>query len=123
MITAHIQWILIVTGSITGLMLLQFLFPQFYAKKVLRIKLNNEASRFYFAHWGVVVFSIAVLLVWSAWVPEMCKPVVIAALLEKAVLAVWILKDFRKTYARRIIAGAVFDTFTCIIYILYLLGF
>lgn len=123
MIGQHIVPILYVTGSLTGLMLLQFLLPRFYAEKVLKITLPNDAATFYFAHWGLVVFALAVLLVWATQVPEMRKPVVAVALMEKAALAVWIFKDHKKPYAKMILGGAIFDTVTCLLYAGYLLGY
>ena len=123
MITEHIDWILFITGCITSVVTLQFLAPNFYAEKILNIELKNEVSTFYFAHWGLVVLSISIMLIWASYVPEMQRPVALAVLIEKAALAGWVFKDIKKPYVRKMIPAALFDTGCSILYAGFLLGF
>lgn len=123
MISEHIDWILFITGCITSVVTLQFFFPKFYAEKILKIELKDEVSTFYFAHWGLVVLSISIMLIWASYIPEMQRPVALAVLIEKAALAAWVFKDIKKPYVRQMIPAALFDTVCSILYAGFLLGF
>jgi hypothetical protein len=123
MITEHIDLILLVTGCITSVVTLQFFFPKLYANKILKIELVDDVSRFYFAHWGLVVLSISIMLVCASFIPEMQKPVAFATLIEKAPLAFLVFKDRKKPYAKMMLPAAMFDTVCSVLYALFLLGF
>lgn len=123
MITEHIDWILLISGCVTSVVTLQFLAPQFYANRILGIELKDDVSKFYFAHWGLVVLSISIMLIWASFVPEMQKPVALATLIEKSVLAIWVFKDHKKAYTKKMLPAALFDTVCSILYILFLLGY
>ena len=102
---------------------LQFFFPDLYANKILKIELVDDVSRFYFAHWGLVVLSISIMLVSASFIPEMQKPVAFATLIEKAPLAFLVFKNYKKPYAKMMLPAAMFDTVCSVLYMLFLLGF
>jgi len=122
MITLHIEMILYVTGAITASIILQFFFPRFFLKKVAKIDLEDEAGIFYARQWGMLVFLFGALIICSAFYPEIRKPVLIAAAIEKAVLVISIFSSLRHNFARGLVGAAVFDTLCVILYGIYLTG-
>ena len=122
MISENIDIILLVTGCVTSVVTLQFFFPTFYANKILKIELADDVTKFYFAHGGLVVLSISIMLIWAAFIPEMQRPVALAGLIEKAALAAWVFKDIKKPYTKMMLPAALFDTGCSILYGLFLLG-
>jgi hypothetical protein len=119
----NIQIILYVVAAITSVVTLQFFFPRFYAKKILQVNMPKGAPLFYFAHWGILVFALCVLMVYAAYTNVFIKPVVAVVLMEKALLAGWVFYDFKKAYTKKLIPAALFDTVVSIVFILYLLGY
>lgn len=122
MVTQHIETILYVTGGITAAMFLQFMAPRFFLKNLAKISLEDEAGLFYARHWALLVSTFGVLLVYAAIYPEIRKPILIAAAVEKGAFVLIIFSNLSKEFARRMVAAAVFDTFCVIAYLLYLTG-
>lgn len=123
MISNNIVPILYIVAAITSVVSFQFFFPQFYAKKVLKIDLPQGAPTFYFAHWGILVLALCILMVYAVDIEAMRKPVVAVVLLEKALLAGWVFAEYKKAYTKQLIPAAVFDTLVSIIFALYLFGY
>jgi len=123
MISAHISTILYIVGAITGIVTLQFFFPSFYSQKILKIELKDDAAKFYFAHWGIMVCTLSILMILAADQECLRRPVIAVTLLEKALLVFWVAKDIRKPYTRKLIPALVFDATVCIVFGLYLLGY
>lgn len=122
MINEHIATILYIVGPITGIVTFQFFFPVFYSKKILNIELKDDPSKFYFAHWGILVCALAILMVLAAGNEALRTPVIAVTLMEKALLVFWVLKDIKKPYTKKLIPAAVFDGIVCILFSLYLFG-
>ena len=58
MITGNIATILLVTGLVTLLPLLQFLFPAAFLKLHNKIEIRDEAGLFFARHWGMMAFAV-----------------------------------------------------------------
>lgn len=121
MIGQNIGLILYITGGATALMILQFLLPQLMIEKVNKLKINENAGRFYAQHWGLVVFSVGALLIYAGRYPVHRDPIILAALIEKAGLVLLLLADFKKSYAKKLRLPMVFDLVCITLYTLYFL--
>ena len=123
MINENISTILYIVGPITGIVSLQFFFPSFYANKILNIELKDDAAKFYFAHWGILVGALAILMVLAADNEALRIPVIAVTLMEKALLVFWVLKDIKKPYTKKLIPAVLFDSVSCLVFAAYLLGY
>lgn len=122
-INDNISTILYIVGPITGLVSLQFFIPTLFANKVLNIELRDDAAKFYFAHWGIVVAALAILMVLAADNQALRTPVIAVTLMEKALLVFWVVKDIKKRYTKKLIPAVLFDSVTCVVFSAYLLGY
>lgn len=121
MITPYIDIILYVTGSLTALMILQFLLPKLMLEKVNEVKIPSPAGQFYARHWGLTVFSVGALLVYAGYQPIYREPIILAATIEKIGLVLLLLVDFKKPYTKKLKLAMYFDIGCVTLYILYLL--
>jgi hypothetical protein len=120
MIVEYIQPILHITGAVTGLMMLQFLFPSKQAK-LLKFDIPTPESKFYFAHWGLLVFGFGVLLFLAADNEALRFPVMVFAALEKAGLVVYVLSRYKQPFAKSLLPAVMFDSVCVILYSWYLI--
>ena len=123
MIHENISTILYIVAAITSVVSLQFFFPRFYAEKILKIDIPKGAPTFYFAHWGILVLCLCILMVYAADIEAMRTPVILVVLLEKALLAAWVWVEIKKPYTKQLIPAAAFDTVVSVVFVAYLLGF
>ncbi len=122
LITDHIGAILIVTGIITTLPLLQFFFPVQVLKHLNRLEIHDEAGLFYARHWGLLACSIGVLLIYAASHPEARAPIMLSAMLEKmGIVALGILHRNRP-YMQGMRIAVIFDALCSLLYAIYLTG-
>ena len=122
MITNNIHIILLVTGFVTMLPLLQFLFPVAFLKLLNKIEIRDEAGLFFARHWGMMAFVVGGLLVYAAGHPEARLPIISAALIEKAALVLLIARSWNKPFGNGSAVTLLFDGACCVIYGLYLAG-
>jgi hypothetical protein len=123
MIGANIQIILIVTGAITMGMLLVYLAPQPMLRLMLGQGVPTEPVGVLMARqWGMLVFCVGALLVYAAFHPELRKPVMVAAVVEKVALAVALLSPAMR-HRGMAMTIALGDLGMALIYVLYLAGF
>lgn len=120
MIVEYIQPILYVTGGITATTILQFLFPKLQAR-ILKLDLPTHESRFFFAHWGLVVFGIGILLIMAASNEALRIPVLIAATIEKMGLIGMLLINRKQPFTKAMLPALLFDVLCVILYCWYLL--
>lgn len=121
MLGPYLHIILWITGGITALMIFQFLVPKWYLKNILNVEVTEEPGRFFTGHWGVMVFCLGVLLIWAGFDEALRKPVMLMAAIEKAVLVIWVIKDRKKPYTKKMIPAAIFDTLCVSIYSTFLI--
>lgn len=120
-ITTHISTILIVTGAITALPILQFFFPVQVLKLLNKFDIKDDAGLFFARHWGLLAFCIGVLLMYAAWHPELRTPIMLLAALEKAGIVGLVALHWQRPYAKGLIGAAVFDSICVVLYGAYLL--
>ncbi len=117
----HISAVLLISGVITAVPIVQFMFPASSLKHLHKMSIDDPSGLFFARHWGLVVFSIAALLVYAAGHAEARAPIMIAALIEKAGLVTMVAMHWNRPYARGLRAAALFDSACVLVYALYLL--
>jgi hypothetical protein len=122
MIGAHIELILIVTGALTAIALLQLIAPASVIRMIFGEAPTNEVGLAVARHWGLLIFLIGGLLVYAAFHPSVRSPAIVVAVIEKAALGLGVFGTSLRTHpaAAAIAAG---DSLIALIYILYLVGF
>ena len=122
MIGAHIDIILIVTGALTALALLQFIAPVPMLRMIYGDAPTDEVSLALARHWGLLIFLIGVLLIYAAFHPAVRNPATLLAALEKIALGVGVFgTSLRKHPVAAVIAAG--DSLIALVYVLYLGGF
>ena len=121
MITSNIELILIVTGALTATMLAQFVAPFWVARHTFGEVPSGAVSIALARHWGLLLFCVGALLVYSAFHPAVREPAVVLASVEKAGFAACVFgTSLRKRPIISMMAAA--DALMALVYVLYLLG-
>jgi len=122
MLAASIGWILVVSGVITaGAGLVALLFPHLFLRLGFGVESPISSLVFFVRHWGVLIFAVGALIVYSAYAPTIRGPVLVAAAIEK--FAIGLLTFFgpmKPTAAMTAIA--IGDGAFAILYVAYLAG-
>jgi hypothetical protein len=122
MLASSIGWILVASGAITaagGPPAL--LFPQSFLQLTFGVKNSEGLTVFFVRHWGVLVFVIGALIIYSARDPAVRAPVLAAAAIEKfAVVVLTFFGPVRRTIGMTAIA--ITDGVVAILYVAYLAG-
>ena len=122
MLASAIAWILVASGIITaGAGLAALLFPRLFLRLGFGVENPVSSLVFFVRHWGVLIFAVAGLIVYSAYAPTVRTPVLVAAAIEK--FAIGLLTFFgpmKRTTAMT--ALAVGDGAFAILYVAYLAG-
>ncbi|WNM62290.1 hypothetical protein [Candidatus Nitrospira neomarina] len=122
MITEHIQLILLVSGVATMGASVQFLAPRLILKLLYEVEPSEPTILLLAKHWGLLIFLVGALLVYSAYDSSTRDPVLVVATLEKIVFAGFIfLGPVKKTSVGTFVAAG--DTSFVVLYLLYFLGF
>jgi hypothetical protein len=122
MIGPYIELILIVTGALTAIALLQFIAPAPVLSMIYGKAPTDEVGLAVARHWGLLVFLVGALLIYAAFHPQVRSAVMVVAVIEKAALGLGIFSTSLRTRpaAAAIAAG---DSLIALIYVLYLAGF
>jgi hypothetical protein len=120
-ITSNIEIILIITGALTATMLAQFVAPSWVIRHTFGEIPSGPVSMTLERHWGLLLFCIGTLLVYSAFDPVIRKPAVVLGALEKAGFVVCVLRTSMRQYPIALIM-AMGDGLMVLLYVLYLLG-
>ena len=122
MLASSIGWILVASGIVTaGAGLAALLFPHLFLRLVFGVESPISSLLFFVRHWGVLIFVVGALIVYSAYAPTTRAPVLVAAAIEK--FAIGLLTFFgpmKPTSAMTAIA--IGDGAFAIIYVAYLAG-
>jgi len=122
MIGEHIELILIVTGAVTAIALLQFVAPAPVLRMIFGEAPTDKVGLAIARHWGLLIFLVGALLIYSAFHPSVRGPAMVVAVIEKAALGLGVLgTSLRKHPTAAAIAAG--DSLIAFIYVLYLAGF
>jgi hypothetical protein len=122
MIGAHIELILVITGAITAIALLQFIAPAPVLRMIYGKAPTDEVGLAVARHWGLLVFLVGALLIYAAFYPSIRKPVMVIAVIEKAALGLGVFGTSLRSHLGAV-AAAAGDSLIALIYVLYLAGF
>ena len=122
MIGAHIEIILIVTGALTAVALLQFIAPLPMLRLIYGEAPDDEVSLFLARHWGLLIFLIGALLIYAAFHADLRTSATLFAAVEKIALGLGV---FGTSLRRHLVLAAIAagDSLIALIYVLYLAGF
>src|SRR5215475_5318234 len=98
MIGAHIELILIVTGALTAIVLLQFIAPAQVLRMIFGEAPTDEVSVAVARHWGLLVFLIGTLLIYAAFHASVRSPAMVVAAIEKAALGLGVFGTSLRTH-------------------------
>jgi len=117
-----VESVLVVSGLITaGGGLAALLVPLVFLRLGFADENPANVSLFFVRHWGVLILAIGGLIVFSAFVPTIRVPVLIAATVEKSAIGLFVFfGPVRRTGVMTAIAVA--DGVFAIVYVAYLLG-
>ena len=122
MLAPSIEWVLVVSGVITaGAGLAALLFPHLFLRLGFGVESPISSLVFFVRHWGVLIFVVAALIVYTADAPTVRAPVLVAAAIEK--FAIGLLTFFgpmKPTSAMTAIA--IGDGAFAILFVAYLSG-
>lgn len=122
MIGAHIEFILIVTGALTAMAVLQFIAPTPVLRMIVGEAPTDQVGLALARHWGLLIFLIGMLLIYAAFHPAIREPVMVVAVVEKVVLGAGVFgTSLRKHPVALAIAAG--DSVIALIYVLYFAGF
>ena len=121
MITSNIEVILVVTGLLTAAMIAQFVAPSWTLRHAFGEVPSGVVGIVLARHWGLLLFCVGMLLVYSAFHPTVRQPTMVLASVEKVGFAGCV---FGSSLRRRRIPSimATGDTLMAAVYVLYLLG-
>jgi hypothetical protein len=122
MIGAHIEPILVVTGAVTAIALLQFIAPVPVLRMIYGAAPTDEVGLAVARHWGLLTFLIGALLIYAASYPPIRGPVMVIAVIEKAALGLGVFGTSLRSHPAAA-AAAAGDSVIALIYVLYLAGF
>src|SRR5262245_18583296 len=122
LIATHIEPILIITGAITAIALVQFLAPSRVLRMIFGETPTDAISLALARHWGLLIFCVGVLLIYAAFHPSVRDPAMVFASTEKVALGTGVLGTSLRKHA---IAAAIAagDSLIALVYIAYLAGF
>src|SRR5262245_24513348 len=122
MLAPSIGWILVASGVITaGAGLAALLFPHLFLRLGFGAESPISSLVFFVRHWGVLIFVVGALIVYSSCAPTIRGPVLVAAAIEK--FAIGLLTFFgpmKPTSAMTAIAMG--DGAFALLYVAYLAG-
>lgn len=120
MLAEQFAIVLWVTGVATMTPILQFVAPRPVLARLYQIELTDEAGVLFARHWGLLAAAVGGLLIYAAGHPAAREPIVLAAAVEKAGLAVAWFAARRQPFARglRLVIG--FDTACVVVYAIWL---
>jgi len=121
-VTSNIEPILVVTGVLTALMLAQFIAPEWMIRRAYGETLSGEAATGMARHWGLLLFCVGMLLVYSAFHPVLRRPTVVIASVEKAGFVACVFGTSLR-HSRIASLMATGDAAMTLVYMLYLFGF
>ena len=120
-ITSNIETVLIVTGALTAGMLAQFVAPSWVLRHTFGEVPSGAVGITLARHWGLLLFCVGALLVYSAFYPLVREAAVVLASVEKVGFVACV---FGTSLRQRPIVAimAAGDAFMVLIYVLYLVG-
>ena len=112
--------ILLVTGVVTALPVLQYFFPAKALKLLHHVVPGDPAGVLFARHWGLMAGCFGGLLIYAGIHPEVRAPIVAAATIEKAGLVLLIASAWNEPHARGLRLACIFDAACTVLYAVWL---
>jgi hypothetical protein len=122
MLASVIAPILLVTGIVTALPVLQFIAPGPALRLLYKLELRGETELFFARHWGLLAGAMGGLLIYASGHPAARTPIVVAAMLEKAGLVGLISAGWNQPHTRGMRLVFAFDLTCTLLYGAWLLN-
>jgi len=122
MIATHIEPILIITGAITAIPLVQFIAPSQVLRMIFSEAPTDGIGLALARHWGLLIFCVGMLLIYAAFHPSVRDPAMVFAATEKIALGAGVLGTSLRRHAVAV-AIAAGDSLIALVYIIYLAKF
>ncbi len=84
------------------------------------LSVSDDAGMLFARHWGLVVFCIGALLVYSAGRHEARRPIVTAGMVQKLGLVILVAMNWSNPAVQGLQPAAIFDAVCVVLYALYL---
>lgn len=117
----HFDVVLYVIGAITAAPILIFLAPSAGLRALFKLEMDDEPGRFFARHWGLLCGLIGAAIVYAGLHPEVREPVLLGAMVEKAVLVFMIGLNWNRPFARGMKLTAFFDGSCSLIFAAWLM--
>jgi len=120
MLSAQVEWILLITGLVTSGAMVLSLAPVTMLKLLFGQAPTDPLSLLIARHWGLLVGLIGALLICAAHHTEIRVPTMIVSIVEKAAFALGV---FMSPYRRRptVLVMALADACMAAVYLVYLI--
>ncbi len=119
MLERHFSKILILTGLVTMTPLVQYLLPQFNLR-LSGLAVQDETGLLFAQHWGLMAACFGALLIYAAIHAAHRRPIVMAAMVEKAGLVALIALGWNSAALAGLHLAAWFDGTCVVLYGAYL---
>jgi hypothetical protein len=119
-IAKRIDTILLVTGALTCLAVVGFLFPDPLLRNFFSEECRSANVLLMVRHWSLLVFLVGGLLVYAAYPPAVRSAALVVATVEKLALGALVAVSPGRKMRLAFIAGG--DAFMALFYLLYFLG-
>ncbi|MCU6435488.1 hypothetical protein LPB67_17055 [Undibacterium sp. Jales W-56] len=121
MIARYIKAILMIAGGIMLLVGLQFIAPA-QLLHIQNLVVADSAGLLFARHWGLLVACLGGLLMYSAFLPALRTPVIIAVTIEKICLVGVLLGSLNDPALKPMLPVIALDGLFVIVFLLYLSG-
>jgi hypothetical protein len=122
MINTHIDLILVVLGVITTSMILQAIAPKYVLSMFFKKEITDPYALFLARSSGIPIAIIGMLMIWASFDETLRIPVVVAAVVGKALFLLTIASNWKVTGPPYFLTIAI-DSISVVLLLLYLLGF
>jgi hypothetical protein len=119
MLTSTFGWIIAASGVVTAVAgLAAVLAPHLFLRSGFGVESPQSSIVFFVRHWGILIFVVGALLVYSAGVPAVRTPVLTAAAVENCSGLLMFLGSMRRTSVMT--AAVIGDGLFAVLYVAYL---
>jgi hypothetical protein len=119
-IDQNISWVLFVSGALTCSMLLQAFAPRFAVRFIFGEEISGAAALLIARSWGAMIFVSGLLLIASAYHPQLRLPVLLNAVAGKLGFVLLVFAGGRRYRARPAFAMALVDLVMVALFAWYL---
>lgn len=122
LITAHIKWIMLVSGALTCTMVYAAMAPRAALQSMFGETLDGPLAEIIVRNWGILITLVGVLLIWGAFNPGLRMAALIVAGLSKLVFIGLVLSFGTRYLGQQAGISIAIDLLWVVLFACYLLG-